>query len=387
MSTTVARMPLIMDDQRSGQPLTNAEQDALDDDAISKLITDQPGAGLDFGAILEEKGEKADNAIDYEDDESLADDEEVPQQPAINGEAMTLDGEGDDMEDLFGGGPSSPVEPNAGVNGLEHSSAADDLDLDLFGEADDADGFPVVEAPQPVKPIVQPTVHDESPGEPVPEDDDPEARVQQELFEQARRDRQRRDLGIADDAHIAEPPKDKRELLETLFPDYDPDERPTFTALQRQRRAYYLAKEPLKPPKAVQPAKVGLENQQDQEKAFKLQPLAPTNRETRRAEAEQRGLVLLDGADKSQESNDSDMELDVLDEDEKIGNISMRDLSVLCQDWDDLPSMTDTASESGEASPPEPGYTFEVEDDWAADARPTKVRLSHACQFLIISDG
>ena len=165
-----------------------------------------------------------------------------------------------------------------------------------------------------------------------------EEREQRLLFEKARNDWKRREdrhRAGAQDEDIPPPPESDAELLAAIWPGYSQNEVPRWQALFPGKRAYYLYKNPLKPPKPILPSKVNLDLEPDQERQFKLAP-ATSKRKRSSEDAEENGIVVLTRAtDYDQSSSmEEDFTLDPLDENEIIGGVTIGDLRVLCEDWD-----------------------------------------------------
>ncbi|KAI5245014.1 hypothetical protein E4T42_06924 [Aureobasidium subglaciale] len=345
-------------------------QDQADDAEIARLLNDEnPGNNdLNFDRDLE-VGEKADDAIDFEDisDDDLAEDEDdvkpkVESSPAdglVNQLEPTTeqDENHDDLfgfeDDLFGddndddqdarldvpqlddqaqkvdskpslpishGGLALPSKSNLALPGSYTSLAlpqmSDDLiedeqmtDMDIIEEQDD-------------------------------EEDDDWLR-QKALFaamEQERVERSRR--GGSYEPPTA--PETEMEVFYSIWPSYDPEERPRFTELFPPRRGIYGWKTPVKPPKPVQPTKLSLDLQHDQEKSFRLLGAATMGKQARGGAAEQQGVIRVEDTSAKQKDTEDVVDLDEIDPNERVGGVSWHDLTVLCEDWD---------MESGASSP------------------------------------
>jgi transcription initiation factor TFIID subunit 1 len=329
-----------------GEEDLQAEQD---DEAIRKLLEDDPqGDTLDFLARDLDVGEKADDAIDFEDigDDDLADDEDETNNNRINGD------EDDGLAGLF----SDPVEG--------HDDTGFD---DLFGD-DDPSTFghdfshganaPPSKLSGDIPPTATggapttsgtanaglPTFGDVEYGTAVDEEEEDEAtREQRLLFEMSRRD----NAGAADLPPVIAVDPD---VFEQVWPDFETGRPLRFAKIIPHKRAFFVAKTPLKPPKPIQPTKVNLEIQQDQERSFRL----PENLGTRKApptgDPDERGIIVItDGKHEATDSSDEiELEdLDYMDENEIVGGVSFKDLTVICQDWD-IPT-PDSMSIDGEA--------------------------------------
>ncbi|KAF2085340.1 hypothetical protein K490DRAFT_13473, partial [Saccharata proteae CBS 121410] len=298
---------------------------------------------------------KADDAVDYEDisDDDLADDEELIGEDGANGHG-TLDG--DEDVDLFGEVPDTAMgeaAPQGNLDGDDGNAAEPDLD-DLFGEGT--------------------SFRDVDYGK-EEDDDDPELREQRELFAQAEKEREDRlrNGGVVNEL----PPalQTDEDVFKAIWPNFKPGSVLRFGELLPHRRAYYVAKAPLKPPKPVQPTKVNLDIAQDQEKLFKLPPSAPPTGKARQTGTGQQGVVSITEAESGEKSTDEEFELEDFDDKENFGGVTGHDIQILCDDWD-ISSQEDvsligqghiTISDSG---------TFSFKNDWnsGAPARPNKKR-------------
>lgn len=353
-----------------------AEPDDDDFDKVMQHITapnTSVDPGFEFMGRELEIGEKADDAIDYEDfedDDELPDEEPVAtkaQQHAELPEVDNLDalwGEGgdnapgvehlfedtggDDIDDLFGDVPSSPVNKETDVT-MTQAPAEGDVE---FGPhtGDKAltqdDGL---------------FDQEEAPESPVSIDMDPDTlkdyRLQQALFA----------LSAYGPDNPPAPPENREELLASLWPKFDKNAMPRFLELLPPKKARFTGKAPTKPPKRVNPTKVNLELAQDQEKLF----CSSGNTQKRSLELEEPSIVSVPQTG----TTDNDGEIVELDEDsdeELPGGVTMQDLQFICADWD----VKSVVSED-EEPPPAPEKPHNDEDDWLFDTetiRPTKKR-------------
>ncbi len=127
----------------------------------------------------------------------------------------------------------------------------------------------------------------------------------------------------------------------------------------------------------MQPTKINLDLQQDQEKSFKLPGPSKSSFSTRLAEAEANGLVLTGDNELEQESTEDEAELDIIDEIDDIGGVKWQDLVVLCEDWD-VPSVGSSSVD---------GYADDDEvdgiDDLFGDSADTAVRPDKVNAMLL----
>lgn len=336
-------------------------QEELDDLNIERLLNFDPTSQnkLDFLTRELEPGEKADNAIDFEDiaDDDLAEDEDDVLPPLKSpGAAASHDGKDTqeflppdtsstaqddcDLDDLFGGVPSSPVDQSHGLSDPP-PPVSDDLEVAL-GLADeiptgtDTQDFAATQVDRPL------------------------------------------DSGPDHDFLLPPaPPENPEEALSAMWPKFRRDERPKFIDLLPPKKAHYLAKVPLKPPKSLQPNKISLDLEPDQEQIFKSYgPARPTRRELG-IEAAQKGLILTLPRESEEDSADEQMELDDGVEGERIGNVTWDEIKMICEDWD---AVLDRDISEPEANVPSPRSTdeddfygeFEAEMERALGAPATK---------------
>lgn len=321
--------------------------DDLDFQNVLAQMNDPEGGNFDFLQRDLETGDKADDAIDFEDfdDDDLPDEEDGPGAPATqipeigsadlgqndlwsgdlfgDDELPAGDAARDEVDDLFGDGPSSPAADNTDITAQDPffgqdaitgtlpdptlpplaTTTDDDAEMDLFGEV-------------------------EEPLSTLEDDMDPATfnawREQQALFARSAA------AAVPGPDHIPAPPENDEELLKSLWPNFDRDSFPRFVELFRHKKAYYLGKQPSKPPKPVLPSKIHLEFGIDQERIFKT-----GGQGTKRAfDLENQGILAIQQIDSSETEPEETLEAEI-DEDEVLpGGVTMQDLRVLCTDWD-----------------------------------------------------
>jgi transcription initiation factor TFIID subunit 1 len=306
-------------------------------------------------------GEKADDAVDYED---ISDDDLPEEEFELGGGADStqnfsgtilqdsggvVDNEDVDMDDLFGdnnddnddlfGDDPSHSDP------VQASTQHEDDPLtsieDLVQE-----GFSTVSKDKP-QPAARNTAPDAAQQE--AEEEDPEVREQLALFAQSSRKK---------DEPAAAPVKTSREEFEKIWPNFEADKPPRFFSLVPRKRAFYIPKVPQKTPKPFQLNKLTLDLATDQEKSFRLQPTTTTAKSGRQQEEEQGGLIHITNTAEEDGDSDDQLELDnldTIDDCEIIGNVSWSDLRIACEDWDvpDGASDTTLSDENQAPTPPE----------------------------------
>ena len=324
-------------------------QDELDDLLIQQAL--DPQNEFDFSRDLE-PGEKADDAIDFEDisDDDLAEEEVegLPNSSATikvdsagasfedelgftqdddlpglttSGSAPEVDG----LDDLFGDAPSSPVGLNNGpeTKGKDDISMSFEFEDDLFSESlGTARISPTTEKRTELpatETLFRPIDFSSKTADP-----SREQQLQQELFAMSRN-------GFGSSDFLPAPPENQEELLTSLWPKFERDTVPRFMNLLPPKRARYIGKTPLKVPKPVQPTKISLELAQDQEKSFKL--TTPASKRSQE-ESTRHGLVEIIDTNAVQSSSEDEMDIDSDYEGEPVGGVTWQDFQVVCEDWD-----------------------------------------------------
>ena len=390
------KMPHAMD-PRDGME----EQDNEFESTLAKLTSGQ-NEGLDFlTRDLDNAEEKADDAVNFEDisDDDLPEEEDGGAvQPASQdalfegGDAFgglddamedsnfppsnneNLATEGDGFDDLFGDLPSSPVAHRDEPNDTQQSALASGVEMSFDFEDDDAlpdssETLPAVSSQTPEVPAgsSQPLFRT------VEYNAKDAVRSKEQLLQQALFAMS--GSGSASDLPPA-PPENMEELLASLWPKFQRHAVPRFMDLLPPKKAHYVGKTPLKPPKAVNPTKVSLELAQDQEKSFRAPQVA--NKRTLEAEAEQKGLILVPELEAGEQRSDEDMDVDSDLEGEPVGGMTWQDMQILCEDWDCHSLEQLSESEQGdagiaEASDDDLFGTDKYDWDRDLDDRPSKV--------------
>ena len=295
-----------------------------------------------------EPGEKADDAVDYEDisDDDLADDEdglEITLPPGVPG-GPSGDSTGNVQDLLFEDGIQDSL--------LENEDITDNLD-DLFG---DVPSSPAAQkSPRPPQ-----SLGSESPGAIGQLDDtimgspsdeiDPisrtidyvgkqsvlsrEEQMQKDLFAQAGTG-----MGSSD---IPEPPRNYQELLAQLWPQFKQHSIPRFMDLLPSKKAHFTGKVPVRKPKPLPITRVNLEIAFDQEKSFRL----PAGSERKQYEGQEHtGVIKIETVSERKDDEAILMEDDLDYKNEVVGGISWQDLQMICEDWETLEGSDDDDDE------------------------------------------
>ena len=115
------------------------------------------------------------------------------------------------------------------------------------------------------------------------------------------------------------------------FPSFEKYENPNFVKLFPPKPRQYRGKVPLKAPRPVPPTKLSLDLLPDQEKTFRTPGFGNKDDETR---TQRDGFVYLNQRSGDRNESDDDLALSTIDENERIGGVTMQDLAVICGDWD-----------------------------------------------------
>jgi hypothetical protein len=366
--------------------------DDFDFQNVLAQINAPDGGNFDFMGRELDTGDKADDAIDFEDfdDDDLPDEEDgpgasttqIPEIPEIGStdvgqddlwsgdlfgddEPAAGDAARDEVDDLFGDGPSSPAAENVDITAkdpfFEQGAMAgtlpdttlpplatgpdDDAEMDLFGEAEE----PMTTLEEAMDPATFNAW-----------------REQQALFARSAA------AAVPGPDHIPAPPENDEELLKSLWPNFDRDSFPRFVELFRHKKAYYLGKQPSKPPKPVLPSKIHLEFGVDQERIFRT-----GGQGTKRAfDLENQGILAIQQTDSSETESEEIIEAEI-DENEVLpGGVTMHDLRVLCTDWDVKSDLSEMDLDD-DLDPQEARVEAIEGDTWSLDmeeTRPAKKR-------------
>lgn len=394
------------------KPTPEGPADDEFDNVMRQLNNYEGGPEFDFLSRDLDVGEKADDAVDYEDfeDDELPEEEAVPtstrlpptdetEDPFANlgdddaglfGDAGDFGGEGaffgdqgegiqtqgDNLDDLFGEGAASP--PAGQVD--ETQGLFEDEEPSLTDQPVELPPIPPAPEPQP-----QPMALDDSEilddVSVISEEMDPATlrawKLQQQLFAMS---------SIAGPDNVPAPPENHEELLHSLFPSFDRDTLPRWLELIPQKKAFFLGKQPTKVPKPVLPTKVNIELAPDQERVFRTgQP------NKRGLDHDSLGIVMITEATQEEEEEEEtkeDFEMGGANTDEMLpGGFTMQDLRTICADWDvrdeDLSS---TEKEQKPAAPAESGLFDEDEPDWLIDEdQPSKKRKTGPSPMDVIA--
>ncbi|KAJ5647110.1 Transcription initiation factor TFIID subunit 1domain of unknown function [Penicillium lividum] len=388
----------------STNPAPDIPEDSEFENVMRQLNNYEGGPQLDFLSRDLDVGEKADDAIDYEDfdDDELPEEEEAPStrlpptdagpdsfadleadDTALFGDGDDIFGEGDggaqgqedNLDDLFGEGPSSP--PPAGQDG--HIQDMQDLfeDEEPISAIQPVELPPLPLAPEPQSQAMSVVDENEFPDDVsvISEEMDPSTlrawKLQQALFAMS---------GVGPD-HPPAPPENNEELLHSLFPSFDRNTLPRWLDLIPHKKAYFRGKQPVKVPKPVLPTKVNIELAPDQERVFR------TGQPSKRGlDQESLGIVFItESAPEEEQENKEEFDLGEGEADETLpGGFTMHDLRTMCADWEIRDADLSSEPEKPRADPE--ADLFDEEDDWLTDANhPSKKRKTGPTPMDVIA--
>jgi transcription initiation factor TFIID subunit 1 len=316
------------------------EQEARDDAAIQKL---QGGIGdgvteilgkLENGGSFDQAG-KADDAIDYEDID-LSDEDDLPdEEPAsgVSGDGPGLTDDNDD-DDLFGENlPSSPL--GGGHDDLASSPPALDADGDEHMHGDGSRRESLADL------IALNFGHGPKPSD------------------------------ANQDPNIPPPAESLAEAVKQLYPAFKENSVLDWNELFRPKQAEWIHKKPAKPPKPLVPTKLSLDLEADQEKLFRIPGPATSSVYQRIKDAEARGLFCLEEPEPLEQADLEVFNMDDESDSETIGGYTLRDIALVCDDWDTMIRFGDalSASASGKTDPAVDHSLIKTEldgddDDW-----------------------
>lgn len=268
-------------------------QDAADDREIARLL-EQSQDGTTGGLTLDDAPfDQTDKAADAEDYEDISDDDLPDEEPGAGASneipGLTDDGgTSNDADDLFGEGPSSPIEVLHDVS---------------------------VSAPQ---------VRDTDGGDNT-HPADPNAGFSGIYF-----DAEPHIDGANQDPAIPAPAETVEDLLRATWPAFKEGHILTWSILLPSKKAVWREKKPLKKPKPLVTSKLNIEIDRDEEKLFRI-PGPPTSVSVIGAETV--GLVRCNRTSSDDEPALQDFDLDQKSATDTIGGFTLRDIELVCEDW------------------------------------------------------
>lgn len=312
-----------------------------------------------------EPGEKADDAIDFEDmsDDELPDEEATDDRANQQTEPDVF--EDDDHDDLFGDHDRRFQESADAVQkGADTGDfTADELN-ELFVESRPAPA-PVAVATA-ASHEADDNAHGDADGDaagPAEEsvEEDPLLLEQRALLESAARGEGRTDVATLEE-------------IQAAYPCYDPTEPPPFSQMLLQRRVYYVEQVPLKTPKPFTVTRAKLEPEPDSEILFRVNGTHQPTWDQREARALAKGVVLIEPP-RNADEEESESEDDHSETPSAVGGLKWQDLVSICQDWtvpdDDDVSMID--AQDAPDAPDAPDASYEDTTMLDADFEPAGI--------------
>lgn len=281
------------------------DQKDADDEEIARFLQKaQEGGdtGVKFDDTPFDQTNKADDAEDFEDisDDDLPDEEEPSAGTSMEIPGLTDDGgTSNDADDLFGDGPSSP-----GLFGPSSPGAqVRDADIDANAETD-ADE--IMEDTQPAEAPVDFSINfNTEPG----------------FF------------GTNQDPNIPAPAESVEDLLKQAWPAFERGRVLVWSELFPQKHASWKEKKPPRKPRKLVTSKLTLELDQDTALAFRLPASSAPNGSRARRDATS-GMVYCNRDQISEDEDAGQFNLDQNSDSESVFGFSMRDIELVCEDWD-----------------------------------------------------
>ncbi|KAL8954033.1 MAG: hypothetical protein Q9222_000155 [Ikaeria aurantiellina] len=382
--------------------------DEQDDALIQQLLRDDeahPGHALNLDRDLE-VGEKADDAINYEDlsDNDLADDEDLQavgdaeaqqlgaayeslgDSPDADGQHVEDSGDpyADDFDDLFGDAPqSSPAEVYLPTTESRGSPPAS---LDLYephAKAGAEDGERQTQDGQNTLDWMQPESSQRNSLQVLSTQTMSKAeQMQQYLISMSSQ-------GVENQEYLPDAVTGDAQAqnLASLWPKFERESIPRFMDLLPHKKAYYVGKKPAKLPKPVHPTKLNLDLALDQEKQFTMSS-GPSKKWD--ADDERHAIVRIRPIKLSEKDSREDSPLLSDSDGESVGGVTWQDMQIICEDWDsdNLSGSVAAASKSSRDYSEHPSSYHQGQRSTDADAwdlPPPKAKLLHSRPLSIPS--
>ncbi|OBT91516.1 hypothetical protein VE01_10529 [Pseudogymnoascus verrucosus] len=317
------------------------KQAAEDDKILQRFLSNQENPD-DQGALNLDRplevGEKADDAEDFEDisDDDLPDEEEATNGGGADLPGLTDDGgTSHDTDDLFGElRGSSPFEGEDRHTGVQIKQLDDSQTTQSIGSRltlpsslpslDTSAEFPSMSFDQ----------------EPKPSDE------------------------ANQDLSIPAPAETEEELVKQAWPTFEQGITINWNELLPPKKAHYIPKQPIKPPKPVNPTRVSLDLAPEQEKSFRVAGPSHSSKLQRIQESVAKGIIPILEESSDEATSEEGFDWDTPPPDEEIGGISWADLQVICDDWESRIEASSPEVEEREA----PEVTWDdADDEWFRD--------------------
>ncbi|KAK2014856.1 transcription initiation factor TFIID subunit 1 [Colletotrichum eremochloae] len=264
-------------------------QDAQDDEQIERTLSQLQNGG-DLGITIDDtpfdQSGKADDAQDFEDisDDDLPDEEEGNVATSLSVPGLTDDGgTSNDTDDLFGDGPSSPIEAPGPPSPAPHVHDLDDADASQYRDIN----------------------FDPEPG-----------------YEAANQD-----------PEIPAPAETAEDLVKQAWPTWQKGVILKWNELLPPKKARWIEKKPSKKPKTLMFSKLTLDLAADQEKLFRIPGPATVTRKQRRIDDDSKGLVTCALQESSDEAEAEEFNLEQDSDSEAVAGFTLQDIEMVCDDW------------------------------------------------------
>ncbi|KAF9875853.1 transcription initiation factor tfiid subunit 1 [Colletotrichum karsti] len=279
--------------------LDDKAQEAQDEEQIQRTLSQlQQGGdlGIKFDDTPFDQSGKADDAQDFEDisDDDLPEEEEGEGNPATSLSVPGLTDDGgtsNDTDDLFGDGPSSPIEVPGPPSPAPHVHDPDNADASQYRDIN----------------------FDPEPG-----------------YE-----------GANQDPDIPAPAETAEDLVKQAWPSWQKGVILKWNELLPPKKARWIEKKPTKKPKILIFSKLTLDLAADQEKLFRIPGTATATRKQKRIDDDARGLVTCAQQDSSDEAEAEDFNLEQESDSEAVAGFSLQDIEMVCDDWSDRIEQTE----------------------------------------------
>lgn len=309
-------------------------QECADEREITRLL-EQSQEGGSGGLTIDDtpfdQTNKADDAQDFEDisDDDLPDEEEAGVGNSIELPGLTDDGgTSNDADDLFGEGPSSPMDAILGP-----SSPAPQVH-----DVDGADDTQPTDASLSFAGI----------------NFDPDPHIN----------------GAANqDPDIPAPAETVEDLLKAAWPAFNKGHVLTWSELLPPKKAVWKEKKPVKKPKRLVTSKQTLELAPDQEKQFRIPGTAATGKQR----AHESTLIYCDKENLVEDDDAIRIDIDHESDSETVHGFTLRDIEMACEDWSARIDAVETdfqaiqAAERDKASHKRPAEDDPEDDEWDAE--------------------
>ncbi|TDZ66116.1 putative transcription initiation factor TFIID 111 kDa subunit [Colletotrichum trifolii] len=277
-------------EEKTATKSAQESQEAQDDAQIEATLTQLANSG-DLGFSLDDQpfdqSGKADDALDYEDisDDDLPDEEDGNAVNSLSVPGLTDDGgTSNDTDDLFGDGPSSPIEIPGPPSPAPHVHDPDDhTDASQYRDIN----------------------FDPEPG-----------------FDAANQD-----------PDIPAPAETAEDLIKQTWPSWQKGVILKWNELLPPKKARWIEKKPTKKPKTLMFSKLTLDLAADQEKLFRIPGPAAVTKKQKRIDDDAKGLISCIVQESSDEAEAEDINFEQESDSEPVAGFTLQDIDMVCDDW------------------------------------------------------